>query len=217
MPARPAWRPRGLVFRDLAFGSLAFLVCTLSVLAWPWIAVQAAPSDKTANGAEIVELVHECMRARTGAETCPMERQAFSLRSFLDLPAISERVGGPNWAQGSAAERERFGDLIAEIVEQEVGEKFGDRSISIRDERALPSGDVLVVGEYVAKNDRVTRLSWLLRRKSDRLLLEDISIDGISLVVASRDQIQSLAGDTDGSLDSLAALVRKRYVWKAGR
>ena len=206
MRARPAWRP----------GSLAVVVCAMSLLASPSIAAQAAASEGT-SGAEIVELVHECLRARTGAETCPMDPDAFSLRSYLDLAAIAERVGGPSWAQGTAAERERFGNLIAEILEQEVRDKFGDRSVLIRTERTLPSSDILVAGAYVTKDDRMTRLSWLLRRKSGRLLLEDISIDGVSLVVSSRDQVQSMSGETDGSLDSLAALLRKRYIRNATR
>lgn len=207
MRARPAWRP----------ASLAVLVCVMSALTWSSIAAQVAASLQPANGAETVELIHECLRAGTGAETCPMDKSAFSLRSYLDLAAIAERIGGPSWAQGSAAERERFGNLIAEIVEQEVRDKFGDRSILIRDERTLPSSDILVAGEYVASDDRITRLSWLLRRKSGRLLMEDISIDGVSLVVSSRDQVQSLLGETDGSLDALAAAIRKRHVRNAAR
>lgn len=206
MLARPAWRP----------GTLAVLVCAMSVLAWPSIAAPATASGG-ANGSEIVELVHECLRARTGAETCPMDKYAFSLRSYLDMAAISERIGGPNWTRGSVAERERFEDLIAEILEQEVREKFGDRSVLVKNERILPSSDILVAGEYIARDDRMTRLSWLLRRKSGRLLMEDISIDGVSLVVSSRDQVQSMLGETDGSLDSLAALLRKRYIRNATR
>lgn len=207
MLARPAWRP----------GSLAVLVCAMSILAWPSIAAPATASGGT-NGSEIVELVHECLRAKTGgAETCPMDKGAFSLRSYLDMAAISERIGGPSWARGSVAERERFEDLIAEILEQEVREKFGDRSVLVKNERILPSSDILVAGEYVARDDRMTRLSWLLRRKSGRLLMEDISIDGVSLVVSSRDQVQSMSGETDGSLDSLAALLRKRYIRNATR
>lgn len=207
MLARPAWRP----------GRLAVLISAMSVLAWLPVAPQTAASEGTATGSEIVELVHECVRARTGVDTCPVDKDAFSLRAYLDLAAICERIGGPSWAQGSAAERARFMDLIAEILEQEVRDRFGDRSVLIRNERVLPGSDILVAGEFVAKDDRMTRLSWLLRRKSGRLLMEDISIDGVSMVVSSRDQVQSLLGDTDGSLHSLAALLRKRYIRNATR
>lgn len=205
MPARPAWRSIGLACLGVA-------IC-VGILYFRAPAHAQKPAPETfATGTAIVEFLHDCVRAKSNADTCPIGKDKFALRAYLDLPTIAERVGGNTWQNSAAADRERFLDLIAELIEQEVVETFGDRSVIVKDERALPSGDLLVTGEYTAKTDQTTRLSWLIGRMPDRLLVRDISIDGISLVVSARDQIQTLAGESDGSLDSLAAIIRKRYV-----
>lgn len=205
MPARPAWRSIGL----------AGVVCVLCLGAWCVVTPARAQNSSPgtfANGPALVEFVHECVRARTGGDTCPIGKDQFALRAYVDLPDIAERVGGGIWQKASPPERERFLELVAGIVQQEITETFGDRSVIVKSERALPGGEMLVAGEYTAKNDRATRLSWLIGRKADRMLLKDISVDGISFVVAARDQIQTLAAEADGSLDSLIAIIRKRYV-----
>ena len=166
------------------------LALVLSVLLVTMTGVTASPAPSPA---EIVETFHDCARMTARGEACHEARAPRSLRAFLDMPLIAERVLGQPWQAADASERVNLSDLVATIVEQRMVERFGDRSVMIEDTRPLPNGDVIVNGEFVGQNDQIKRLTWQLRQTAGGMLIEDMVIDGASLVVLARDQVSSLA------------------------
>lgn len=170
-----------------------------------------APSPKQ-TAVEVVESFNECALLTARGEVCRIATTTRSLQTFLDLPAIAKRIFGAQWQAASVAERNRFSDLIGQIVERRMVEHFGDRSVLVEDSRSLPNGDTLVTGEFIARNELMTRLTWQLRSDANRMVIEDVGIDGASVIIAARDQIQVVAAQSDGTIDSLISILRERYL-----
>ena len=182
------------------------------VLAILLVSPVGATTSAAPSAAEIVETFHDCARLTARGEVCQDARAPRPLRAFLDMPVIAERVLGQPWQSADATERRSLSDLVATIVEQRMVERFGDRSVRIEDTRSLSNGDIIVHGEFVAQDDQMRRLTWQLRATTGGMLIEDMAIDGASLVVLARDQVSSLAALTDGTPAALFAVLRDRYL-----
>jgi ABC-type transporter MlaC component len=158
----------------------------------------------------VVEAFHEC--AQMTAQRKPCANDSEQLPGFLDLLSIANAIAGPRWPRASAAEQARFTTVLAQLIEKNMIERFGDRSVNVLAYRRLDNGDALVSGAFVARNDQMTRLTWLLRPRLSQWLVADLSVDGLSLIASAREQLGLMIRyEDDGRLDQLSNLLRQRY------
>jgi ABC-type transporter MlaC component len=159
---------------------------------------------------DVVEAFHEC--AQMTAQRKPCANDGEQLPGFLDLLSIANAIAGPRWPRASAAEQARFTAVLAQLIEKNMIERFGDRSVNVLAYRRLDNGDALVSGAFVARNDQMTRLTWLLRPRISQWLVADLSVDGLSLITSAREQLGlMIRSEDDGPLDQLSNLLRQRY------
>jgi len=125
---------------------------------------------------------------------------------LFDFPEMARRALGRHWSARSAAEREEFAKLFADLVARAyLGkmDRYAGESVTYTGERV--DGDLATVDSRVitAKKSEVP-LEYRLRRVGDRWAAYDILIDKVSLVSTYRSQFDRII---QGS--SFAELLRR--------
>jgi len=180
---------------------------TLSI----WIAIAGMVSagdeaDPTTTVKSLLEAVAELAKGEAaGAE------MAGRITATLDLVMICETCLRETWKTITPAERERFVSLFREVLEKVAYPKsadfFKETSIEIEDvETEGERAEVLTVLEH--PEEGMIEVGYCLRLAGDRWLIDDILLDGISLVRDLRSQMQKIIKEK--SYDELKRRIREK-------
>ena len=126
---------------------------------------------------------------------------------IFDFSEIARRSLGRHWAARSEAEQREFVMLFGDLLERAYISKidtYGGEKIVYTGERA--EGDIAVVTtKIISKNGTEVPIDYrMLRKGSDRWLVYDVNIEGVSLVSNYRTQFNKII-----QTSSYAELVKK--------
>jgi phospholipid transport system substrate-binding protein len=126
---------------------------------------------------------------------------------IFDFSEIARRSLGRHWAARSEAEQREFVMLFGDLLERAYISKidtYGGEKIVYTGERA--EGDIAIVTtKIVSKNGTEVPIDYrMLRKGSDRWLVYDVNIEGVSLVSNYRTQFNKII-----QTSSYAELVKK--------
>ena len=113
---------------------------------------------------------------------------------IFDLSETAKRALGPHWNQRTAAEREEFTQLFAELLEStyiaRIDEYGGER---IRYTGEKIDGDLATVtSRVITKKGSEAPVEARLLRRSDKWLIYDVTIEGVSLINNYRTQFDRI-------------------------
>jgi phospholipid transport system substrate-binding protein len=159
-------------------------------------------------------------RAAEGSPTTVVKRLLDSIRSYKqdspDLSAqdhaansqarkvaeealavrdLAQRVLGPEWTKLKSTEQKDFTQLLTNLFQKVAyprsAEFFGDLQIEFRDEKV--TGDKAVVETMVShpKEGQVD-IDYQLHQTNGKWMIEDVLLDGVSLLTNVRSQIQQV-------------------------
>ena len=126
---------------------------------------------------------------------------------IFDFSEIARRSLGRHWAARSEVEQREFVMLFGDLLERAYISKidtYGGEKIVYTGERA--EGDIAVVTtKIISKNGTEVPIDYrMLRKGSDRWLVYDVNIEGVSLVSNYRTQFNKII-----QTSSYAELVKK--------
>jgi phospholipid transport system substrate-binding protein len=125
---------------------------------------------------------------------------------IFDFAEIAKRSLARHWQGRSEAERKEFVGLFADLLERSYISKielYGGEKILYTGERI--DGDAAsVTTKIITKNGTEVPIEYRLLRQSDRWLVYDVSIEGVSLVSNYRTQFNKII-----QTSSYAELVKK--------
>jgi phospholipid transport system substrate-binding protein len=116
------------------------------------------------------------------------------LLPHFDSDYIARLVLGRYWRQASPEERERFRDAFQEMLIRSYASsmlEYSDQKITYLPYSEPPDADETVVRTEVELASGPVAVDYSLRRRDGRWLVYDVSIDGISMVVNYRGNINS--------------------------
>jgi phospholipid transport system substrate-binding protein len=127
--------------------------------------------------------------------------------SSIDLPLISKFVLARSWKESSDDQKQRyliaFKDYFVNSYANKLGQYSGEKIAIIDSEEA---------GKYVIVNSNIVRegtdtlkinLKWRLLNRDGQIKIIDLNIEGISLIIAQREEFQSFLANNNYDLDKL--------------
>ena len=127
--------------------------------------------------------------------------------SSIDLPLISKFVLARSWKESSDDQKQRyliaFKDYFVNSYANKLDQYSGEKIAIIDSEEA---------GKYVIVNSNIVRegtdtlkinLKWRLLNRDGHIKIIDLNIEGISLIIAQREEFQSFLANNNYDLDKL--------------
>ena len=125
---------------------------------------------------------------------------------IFDFSEIARRSLGRHWAARSEAEQKEFVGLFGDLLERAYISKidtYGGEKIVYTGERS--EGDIAIVTtKLISKSGTEVPIDYRMLRKSERWLVYDVNIEGVSLVSNYRTQFNKII-----QTSSYAELVKK--------
>ena len=127
--------------------------------------------------------------------------------SAIDLNLISQFVLSKSWKSATDDQKERYISAFKKYFINSYANKLDQYS----GEKIIVNGSE-EAGKYVIVDTNIIRegtdtlkinLKWRLLNKNDDIKIIDLNIEGISLVIAQREEFQSFLLNNDGDLEAL--------------
>jgi phospholipid transport system substrate-binding protein len=134
------------------------------------------------------------------------------LRQDFDLTGISRFVLGPYWRVASPGERQEFSDLLAQRLIDVYGRRLaqaGNGNFVVSGSRTAPDG-VIVTSRIIPWQGAPIAVDWRLAVSDGHYAIEDVTIDGVSMAVAERSEIEEQIARDGGQLTLLLAGMREQ-------
>ena len=129
---------------------------------------------------------------------------------IFDFSEIAKRSLARHWQPLSEAQRTEFVGLFADLLERSYISKietYGGEKIQYTGERV--DGDLATVStRIVTKNGTEVPIDYRMTKRSDRWLVYDVSIEGVSLVSSYRTQFNKIIQTS--SYNELVAKLRTK-------
>ena len=127
--------------------------------------------------------------------------------SSIDLNLISKFVLSKAWKNASDEQKENyliaFKDYFVSSYANKLDQYTGERVDVIGSQEA---GKYVIVESNIVREGTDTlkiNLKWRLLNKNNQIKIIDLNIEGISLVIAQREEFQSFLANNDYDLDKL--------------
>ena len=127
--------------------------------------------------------------------------------SAIDLNLISQFVLSKTWKSATDDQKERYISAFKTYFINSYANKLDQYS----DEKIIVNGSE-EAGKYVIVDTNIIRegtdtlkinLKWRLLNKNGDIRIIDLNIEGISLVIAQREEFQSFLANNNGDLEAL--------------
>jgi len=157
-------------------------------------------------GAQAVSVIRSSMPLfEKGAYFDQMVRQDF------DLTGICRFVLGPYWRVSSPVERQQFCDGFADRLVRFYGRQLaqsGDGDFIVTGSRTDPAG-VIVTSEILRPQTGAMAVDWRLGVSDGHYKIEDVAVDGVSMVVTERFEIATQIARDGGQVEALLAAMHE--------
>ena len=127
--------------------------------------------------------------------------------SSIDLNLISKFVLSKTWKNASDEQKENylnaFKDYFVSSYANKLDQYTGEKVDVIGSQEA---GKYVIVESNIVREGTDTlkiNLKWRLLNKNNQIKIIDLNIEGISLVIAQREEFQSFLANNDYDLDKL--------------
>lgn len=167
------------------FCVVSLVMCCLPRLAWA-----TSPTDT-------VKQLLEAMRSYKTANGGTNASAQRVVEGMLPIQDLSKQVLGAHWAKLNAAEQKSFVQLLHDLLQKVAYPKsadfFGDLQIAVVNERVNGSEAVVETTVSHPKEGQVT-IEYKLHQAGERWTVNDVLLDGVSLVTNVRTQMQQVIG-----------------------
>jgi phospholipid transport system substrate-binding protein len=138
------------------------------------------------------------------SESNRAEKFRVLLEQDFDMPRIAHFVLGSYWDSASDAERQTFTHLFEQWIVAAYSQGFNTydgEGIKVIGSRIAGENTVIVTSEIVDRaGGSGTKVDWVLRREDQSFKIVNINVEGVSLVVTEREQIQAVIAHSGGTV-----------------
>tara|TARA_Y100000590_G_scaffold397831_1_gene479637 strand:+ start:683 stop:1276 length:594 start_codon:yes stop_codon:yes gene_type:complete len=131
--------------------------------------------------------------------------------SAIDLNLISQFVLSKTWKSATNDQKERYISAFKTYFINSYANKldqYSDEKIIVNE--AEEAGKYVIVDTNIIREGTDTlkiNLKWRLLNQNGDIKIIDLNIEGISLVIAQREEFQSFLANNDGDLEALIAKI----------
>jgi len=138
-------------------------------------------------------------------------RQLF--HADFDGPGIARFVLGRYWRSASEEEQQEYLKLFEDYVVFVYGTRlsnFSGETFKVRGSRADENGTIVSTDIISPGGEAPIKVDWRLVRDNDAFKINDVVIEGISMMVTQRSEFASVIQRHGGHMAGLLALMRER-------
>jgi len=131
----------------------------------------------------------------------------------FDCPGIARFVLGRYWRSASEQEQQEFLRLFEDYVVFVYGTRlsnFGGETFKVRGSRTDESGTIVSTDIVSPNGDAPIKLDWRLITDHGSFKINDVIIEGISMLVTQRSEFASVMQRHGGQVGELLAMMRER-------
>jgi phospholipid transport system substrate-binding protein len=195
---------------------LAFIVCIISQLS----PVQAAEDDP---GAFVSRLGEKTIAKLTDASLSPTVREdefRDLLREGFAVKTIGQFVLGKYRRSASKETIDEFVGVFEEYVVSLYAKQFkhysGQKFLVEKVAATSRASDSMVMTRiYPSGNSEPMRVNFQVRKFGDTFKILDVRVEGVSMVLAQRDEFTSYISSNGGKVEALVDALRKRMATSA--
>ena len=127
--------------------------------------------------------------------------------SAIDLNLISKFVLSKTWKNASDDQKERYIQAFKNYFINSYANKldqYSGEQVEVVD--AEDAGKYVIVNSFIYREGTDTlkiNLKWRLLNKDGEIKIIDLNIEGISLIIAQREEFQSFLANNEGDLEKL--------------
>ena len=131
--------------------------------------------------------------------------------SAIDLNLISKFVLSKTWKNATDNQKERYIKAFKNYFINSYANKldqYSGEQIEVVD--AEEAGKYIIVNSFIYREGTDTlkiNLKWRLLSKDNEIKIIDLNIEGISLIIAQREEFQSFLANNEGDLEKLIAKI----------
>ena len=134
-------------------------------------------------------------------------------RESFDIDAISRFALGRHWRRATAEQRKEYRSLFADFIVRTYAGRFRQYSgetLTVDGEREVNERDTIVSSRINTPDGPSIRVDWRVRTKDGAHKIVDIGVEGVSTVLAQREEFASMIRRGGGDVESLIAELRER-------
>ena len=158
------------------------------------LASAASPTDQLKPTlAKLTDLLADPALKGEGRKKERREQIMASIKVGFDFKEMSRRILGPTWNDITAAEQDHFTELMTKLLENVyVGklESYSGQTIGYVGERV--KGDRAQVSTVIENAGQQIPVHYIMTQKSEKWMVYDINIEGVSLVRNYMEQFKSI-------------------------
>ena len=136
--------------------------------------------------------------------------------SSVDVPVVSRFVLGRHWKTATPEQQQDFVKLFEDMLVYTWANRFKEAhdNITLKIVGAKPDGDTGMIVEtaILRDNQEPIPVLWRLRQSEGALRIQDLLIEGTSMVVTYREEYASVINQNGGNLSGLLDVLRKKTV-----
>ena len=134
-------------------------------------------------------------------------------RESFDIGAISRFALGRHWRRATEEQRTEYRSLFADFIIRTYAGRFRQYSgetLTVDEEREVNERDTIVSSRINTRDGPSIRVDWRVRTKGGDHRIVDIVVEGVSTVLAQREEFASMIRRGGGDVESLIAELRER-------
>jgi phospholipid transport system substrate-binding protein len=136
-------------------------------------------------------------------------------KESFDVPVIGRRVLGRYWPRATDAERAEYLDLFEDYVVQIYALRFraySGEGFAARDTRPGTADYLVVNSEVISPGSSAppVKVDWLVLDAGTSYKIEDVIIEGVSMVATQREEFSSVIRQRGGKVAGLIEALRKK-------
>ena len=184
------------------------------LIAAPAHPAAAAAADPSALVTAMGEQIRQVLADHSLSPVQSQQRFHSVVDEGFDIPAISRFVLGRFWQGSTASFRQEFDDVFEDYVLQSLTARFADpsgESMTVTATRPEGQSSTIVSTTIVhADGAPSENVDWHVHHAADGFKIVDVSISGVSMALAYREQFAAVIDHDGGQLSALLpALLHK--------
>ena len=134
------------------------------------------------------------------------------LHEGFDMNRIARLVLGRYWNQATPEEQAEFVGLLESYLVRLYAARFADyQGVRLQVEGSRSDqGQTIVRSTLLRPGDPPVALDWRVETASDRYVITDLIVEGVSMIITQRSEFASVIRQKGGRVEGLLQLLRQR-------
>ena len=131
----------------------------------------------------------------------------------FDVPAIARSALGRFWPRATDQERTEYLKVFEDYIVEVYANKFrhySGQTFKVTGNQPVAEGAVVVASTVEQTDGPTTKISWTIGIVDGKQKIQDIKIEGVSLIISYRDQFASEILQHDGKVSGLIDALREK-------